>query len=960
MRYDHTQTAAFVAARDLKIPLHTLTFPVSWRRPILDLYTAGWREESRARAQQVPIGRLNALMRTAAPDLVSTATRANLDEGNPWLFAAKPFPPAIMRTFINAWLYDLPTTDDGKALVLPAITKLGSGTLQWTQKTVDLLAHELSDGNTAVPQPHLFTLLPDYAAAKIAGQSYHHGSKSIRFRQVATNPANGYAELVSWPPLEHHTGKGSNIRTWYYSATIKIALRTKAFDPTLRLHVDTGIRRWTSGELHTKGRWGASTLLQSTSPFVTDAPTSQKFAVAHLIWDRETREMGWRNGGTEQILNRIGALENLPAAEQLAGKSDAWIFGRDGVTAAVTYHTTMRGPDHQVGTGIMPAERSRLIRWIGQCLQPDFDLDQPLTRVLIGGKASRSLTKLEGVPKGKKDQTDAERIQLVERQEAVHAANAEISRANAVIRRHQLAAAVDGRLSVVLLYQGDGKGMRDRLLATVERLLDLPHQQPVSNDTWTWDVGDLTLTIYARPLGRLGAVLGQGSVPRRGRKHDEAVATRRKLVASAMEDLAEEVGDSLQLALIELDGAKAFNARTTDPKFAIRMGCADAGMVSQFIRPDEFPGKDLDKEEASNQHRAEAAWDDCLRQLGVRFVPQHRLKSAIPDDLEQLAFWVVKRRNDDTNTHQIFIPIAILIRPGQKHIMGKTEGMADWVPYPTLLKTLAGTNYHASPAKEDEQKERLAAFIRSTLTRFRNTQTLIVTEAHNIRYRLTTVQNAHMLPNHLQLGELRPQKISLFGKKMRLVRICGNDRLETPESWAFEGDSIGISDGLWRHDDGTGNTEQTRVYYSTVDKPATHSSIVIDLAKLTPHYKENPAKADAPDPSEGRSPDDGKLEGARNYLDPSKNAWNAELLEFVVVAHPEGEDPATWAGFLHQQRHCFDDYRAALSRPLIMHVARLTNQYALPADDTLEDEGDNIDDQPEPEGDIQLAFDFES
>lgn len=33
-----------------------------------------------------------------------------------------------------------------------------------------------------------------------------------------------------------------------------------------------------------------------------------------------------------------------------------------------------------------------------------------------------------------------------------------------------------------------------------------------------------------------------------------------------MKDLAEEVGDTRQLALIELDGAKAFTARTTDPK----------------------------------------------------------------------------------------------------------------------------------------------------------------------------------------------------------------------------------------------------------------------------------------------------------------------------------------------------------------------------------------------------------
>jgi hypothetical protein len=956
MRYDYTQTAAFVPTADELTPqLQTLSFPASWRRPILDLRTAGWREESRARAQQVPIGRLNALLRTAAPDLVSTATRANLDEGKPWLFATKDFPRSILRTFINAWLYDLPTTDEGRALVLPTIERLDAGTLHWTTADVNLLARTVSDGGTAVPEPHLFSLLPDYAAAKIAGHSYQHGGGTVRFRQVAVNPANGYAELVSWPPLEHHTGKGGNLRTWYYSGTIKIALRTTAFDPTLRLHVDVGIRRWTSGELHTRGRYGAATHLMSTSPFTAGAPTPQKFAVAHLLWDRDTREMGWRHGGPGQLLTRVGALQHLPSAEQLAGKSDAWMFGRDGVTAAVAYHTTMRGPDHPVGTGIMPAERSRLIRWIARCLQPDFILDQPLTRVPIGGKAGRILTKLDSVPKAKKGMSDTELQQLALDQQAAHTANAAIARQNALVRRQQLADAVDGRLSVVLLYQGDGTGMRNRLLNTVERLLDLPHRQlGANNNTWTWTVDGFTLTLYARPLGRLGATLGDGTAPRRGKDHDEAVRQRRHLVAAAMKTLADEVGDTPQLALVELGGPKDFRVRTTDPKFAIRMGCADANMVSQFIRPDEVVGKDPEKEEASNQHRADAAWDDCFRQLGVRFIPPHRLKTAIPDDLQQLAFWVVKRRNDDTNTHQIFVPIAVLIRPDQNHIMGKAEGMSQWMPYPDLLKHLAGTNYQASPAKEDEQTERLAAFIRSTLTGFRNSQTLIVTEAHNIRYRLPTVQNAHILPDKIQLGNLRPQRMSLFGKNMRFVRICGSERLETAESWAQDGDRVGISDGLWTRDDGSANA---RVYYSTVDKPATHGSTGIELAKLTPHYKETEQPGGRSEPSAAGG--EQQQEDARNYLDPAKNAWNAELLEFVVLAHPEDEDPATWAGFLHQQRHCFDDYRAALGRPLILHLARLTNQYALPADDTLDDDGEDPDEQPEPEGDAQLTIDLE-
>jgi hypothetical protein len=61
---------------------------------------------------------------------------------------------------------------------------------------------------------------------------------------------------------------------------------------------------------------------------------------------------------------------------------------------------------------------------------------------------------------------------------------------------------------------------------------------------------------------------------------------------------------------------------------------------------------------------------------------------------------------------------------------------------------------------------------------------------------------------------------------------------------------------------------------------------------------------------EGEGSDDRK---ERDLYDPSKSAWNPELLELVVAALPADEDPATWAAFLHQQPFCFDDYRAALS-----------------------------------------------
>ncbi|GLY30456.1 DUF3962 domain-containing protein [Kineosporia sp. NBRC 101731] len=946
MRYDYTQPAAFVADRELVLPLQTLSFPTSWRRPILDLFTAGWSEEWRARAKQVPLQRLNALLRAAAPDLVSTATRAQLGEEHPWLFASAAFPEPVLATFINAWLHDLPKSEEGKALVLPTIDRLNSaGTLQWEPRSISLTERTLSAGGTPVPERHLFSLLPDYAASLIAGSAYEHHNGSVQFHQTALNPANGYAELISWPPLQHHTGRGVNQTTWYYSATIKIGLRTTPFDPAMRLHVHTGIRRWTLGEVRTRGRYGASTYMLSSNPFVAGAPIPQRFAVAQLLWNKQSKDMGWKQGGVGQILPRVGALEYLPAPDQLAHKSEAWIYGRDGVTAAVTYHTTMKGRSHPVGPGLMPAERSRLTSWIGRCLEPSFRLDEPLVRVMPAGKGIQSFTKLKSVPKTKASMTDSEIEEVTSRQADVRAMNATIAQGNARMRRQQLAEAVGGTLGVVLLFQGEGDGMQSRLLGTVQRLLDLPARTASGRGSWTWSVDGFTLNVHSRPLGQLGGPLGDGTTPQKGKKHDEQIKIRRGVVASTVAQIAEEAGDTPQLVLVELDGRDDFDKRTTDPKFAVRIGCADAGMVSQFVQPDKVDEEDPKAADENNNLRAEAAWLDGFRQLGERFIPRHRLGDEVPESLHQLAFWVVKRRNDDTNSHQVFAPIAVLIKPDEKCVMGKTSDMDEWVPYPELLKRLAGAHFHAARANEDQQKEQLAAFIRRTLTSLRSTETLVVTETHNIRYRLPTMLNSDMIPDRLQLAGLKPQRITAFGKKLRLVRVGGNDRLETPQAWAYADERIGISDGLWQRASGGEADDGSRVFYSTVDKPGTHNKVRVDHSKLTPHYQEK-----------AESGVDGAESEARNHLDPSKNAWNAELLEIVVVAKPDAEKASTWATFLHQQRHCSDDYRESLGRPLILHLARLTNQYALPADDTIEDDGEEDEEESDPE--VQLELDI--
>jgi hypothetical protein len=103
--------------------------------------------------------------------------------------------------------------------------------------------------------------------------------------------------------------------------------------------------------------------------------------------------------------------------------------------------------------------------------------------------------------------------------------------------------------------------------------------------------------------------------------------------------------------------------------------------------------------------------------------------------------------------------------------------------------------------------------------------------------------------------------------------------------------------------------DTNRVFYSTTEKASSHH-IGVEAAKLTRHQS-----------STGKS-----------EFRPGKNAWNPGLLEMVMVGLQPVEDAThaqTWAMYLHQQRFS-DDYRDGLGLPLIMHLAELTSDYALP------------------------------
>lgn len=920
MVFNELQPAAFIANPHndcFQADLYTLAFPAAWRQPVLDLYGSGRSEAAQTRIKEVPIKKLNALIRTVVPDLIAVDANASFDATKPWMYSRTDYPMRVLARLVHAWLRSLAPTAEAFQQFRKTARTLDVDSLCWQSEKVDLLEHDLSPGDTCMPTPRLYRVLPEILADRIAEQApYEFCGERIRFYRVAVDARANGAEVMSWPPLKHSTRvkdkdaqkRYGTQRDWYYSAVIKVSLRTVPFSSTPRVYLSTRIRRWVSGEVFLSGTRRVSAYLLAQQPFVTDGQPPRRFAVAQFAWNPRSQQVEWAQGGSEGMLARVGAIDNLPAADVFTKEPDTWIPGRNGVECAANYHTMMGW--HGVGAGLMPAERRRLTEWAGAALAPEFILAPPLVRSVITQNPRASLAPTIAVPK--QDTSDRTREDTV-------AANQLIELDNAVRRREFTALALDGKELVgILLYQTTQ--MRDQLINAAEASLGLAnHRGATGPDQWSWHTPELNLRIHARELGALGAPLGNtGHPPQKGKEHIDAIGHRRSSVASQLRDFAADLGTPTEITFVELDGRDKFKQRSTDPKFAIRLGCADAGMVSQFFTPADQNAEEGD----DSQFRAAAAWADGLRQLGMRLVPNHTLANRIPENLNQLAFWIVKQQVMGETERAQFTPVAVLIRPGRKGILGRTPDMTEWAPYPQLLVALTGRVRPEDLSTAEQQTKTVAAFVQNILYTLRGTPTLLVTHAQNIRSRWPWLTNSGLLPDRIQLGNGPAQRIKLFGPNLRIARVATNDRDETPQWWAPKSnESAGISKGLWKP---SGGDASNRVFYSTSNKASTHT-LSVESTKLTHRINSK-----------------GELE-----IRPGRNAWNPELLEITVLGSVDVHEAESYAMFLHQQRFA-EDYRDALALPLIQHLAELTSQYGLPHDDQSNEPLDISSDRVDP------------
>jgi len=892
-----------------------LAFPARWRKLFLEHYRLHKRDPDRY--QYVPIGRLNEVIRAVAPDLVSVARGATENDASPWIYARDRFPVPLLRQMILAWIYDMhreETDADKKAEILTATTGLVSeldfSELSWDPEPVNLLARSLNADGTAQPDGRLYQLLPDELAKRALDLGpYAFEDARLSFRIA---PATRGAELISWPPRDHQDEDG----TWKFSLVISLTVQTVPFTGDFRLHVRTGIRRWcTNGPVKIGYRRSVSTYLLTETPWLQGGPGTGRFAVSQLRNGEDPDTYEWTRGGPEGMLRQLMFAQQFPEPAVLQAAPATWIDGTAGITAGVIYSTTMG--THGVGAGLMPRDRAPLSEWIA----PAFE---PYLRRVPDHHPSKYPVAPRNLPRKPTGKTPEEKDEK----------KAKITRLRQQARREGLARVLEGEpLNAEVLWQDTRT--RDGLIAQLAEALGLDNPDSSDPGSLTWQTSELTVRVRLEEAGDLAARLDfPGPKPRK--KHlRQAIGQRRRQASGHLAS-----SQPADLTIIEIGHPDDFTP-LTDPKFTLRLGCADAGRLTQFITTPS--GKKKTATRTSIEHRSLQSWTDGFRQLGLSTIPEHSL-DGLPADLNTVALWLVKRRADGPTGQRRMTPVAVRTDPSGA-ITGWDPDTGEWIPYRTMLLRLtrnadipgeeeaeAAENEESGKSPRpwypdfEEQRAITAQFIKPLLYSLRREEVLLITHAQNTRGLWPFLVNGNLLRDSLQFGASPAQGIGLYGDGLRHVRVRDHSMNETPQWYGCTPaaekfsqdddptDHYGIAAGLWVNPDGGSDL---RTFLSTAAKASTAKNAAVDASKFT--TREN--------------------QQGETVIDTGKNASNPGIIELAVAAcNPApgtkattASDPELWAALVHQLRRA-PDYRDTLALPLQMHLAKLTEEYVLPHD----------------------------
>jgi len=468
-----------------------------------------------------------------------------------------------------------------------------------------------------------------------------------------------------------------------------------------------------------------------------------------------------------------------------------------------------------------------------------------------------------------------------------------------------------------------------------------------------WVTPEGAFTVLLCPLGELGSELflgGHGGVLERRRAANETRADSARAYMRALKFGDDSVAAGLVGAIIELQSKEAF-ARHADPKQALRLGCAHAGAVTQFITA--YSSSD-EARAGSLGHRAGGAVADLLRQFGVQPHPpsaplQYRAEAGwtpFPSRpaLRYIAVWLVSKNAKSTmQSGPIVIPVVVVMEATGHQIFGYAPGFDHPLPYPAALTKLATDLREANPRVAPRGDGGVARFLEDTLRLWSGPEALVLARAQNLRSHWPWLKNGNLLLDQVMWGAARAPISDWPG--VRIVRVRDLDSHETPEWFAVANQASrsggstnsptrrGFSAGLWRMTGVSGGVA-TGASDRTLDGQA--DGIVPSSAAAARLYASTGPKSSTQRVRLARSR---MNEGNQQFM-----AANPSLLELAVAAIQPGDTALEWAAHTHALRMAashWSEHGDALRFPLPLQLAQLMGEYALVLADDDSDEPDD-------------------
>jgi|GEM_PF-1178597 len=895
MVFNELRPLAFRIAPDVKeLPHHfvTLGIPEDLKRLMRKELAAALNREPDKTRPRVSV--LNKAVRMLVPDLISITRNADEASVQPWLYGygQEPASSLAMQQIMRSWIYTSFPAQMPEATKYTLASKITADSLVWRQRVVDLARWEMAENGTAMQSKtegvDRFVLLPDLLAARLCQPSIelNWGTHQLRFRRCPSAPGRSGTELISWPPLPYEDRQK---RLWPYSIVLTLTLQTVAFQSFPELHCDIGIRRWAGPPIeYLPGDKETSVYLLDSVPWIEGIHYSNSFQVAPMARQRVPKaeqkdgasiyRLAW-NSDLVKLLDYLRARDRFPNPQDLIQTPSAYLRDDGKPSASIVYRNGIE-PAHEVGPGLMPIDRHHFAERLKEIFAPEFVfIDAPQRKKYPVAIPENPFME-------KEDEEDQSEKLTSEK---------EVSSSLLAQRRLVAAKAIGKHLTLGIWYQSDI--IRQVLLQALHTLLGYPL---VSEESFTWVTDELNLTVQIRPLGSIGDALDIKARERRAELLRAAIRQRTEEISEVV-----PLADGRAAALIELDPAQEFG--DADPKYALRIGFAQMGWLTQFITPykenKRLPEKQRQKEEEKVTHRATAALRDLFRQCGVLgAMPQIVNKgkvtdSSIPSPLHYLGVWLIKQYAPSSHTRiPQMLPIVVHMASDTHEVHVKARGFTDWLSYPDTLLALA-----QGQAQGVRKPKDALPFIMDTLNRFIPTcpHIMLFFHAQNFRSAWNWLTNE-------RITKALPAPFSKY-KHLRIVRVRTGEH-ETPE-WYAQSEEVpyGFTKGIFMLG------ESGHIFASIQEKPPTTQNLSKELSK-------------------GMSRTKTDKEGNQKNIDPNPTvaAWNPGLVE-MTISCAQPNETLMCATIANELRHAMaSHYNHPTIYPIPLHLASLIEEYVLP------------------------------